>query len=106
MARGKRDGVNRSQLIRDLVGSNPGLTTREIVNELAKKGHKVSLNLAYLVRSKMGRKRRKERREKAAAAGRQMGVLNPVQFILKVKALANEAGGLKQLKQLVDVLSE
>jgi hypothetical protein len=35
-----------------------------------------------------------------------MGVSNPVEVVLKVKALAREIGGIRNLKQLVDALAE
>jgi arginine repressor len=107
MPRGqKKGGVNRSQLIRDMATANRKLTNKEIVDQMAQKGHKVSQNLVYLVRAKMGRKRRRQRRELAMARSRELGVQNPVQLILRVKELASDAGGLKQLKQLVDALAE
>jgi hypothetical protein len=34
------------------------------------------------------------------------GVSNPVDLILKVRSLAEAAGGIRKLKQLVDALAE
>jgi hypothetical protein len=98
--------ANRSELIRELIRNNPRMRAKQIADLMAEKGHRVSTTLVYGVKAKMGRRQRRQRRERAMAAGRDMGFSNPVQFILKVKTLANEAGGIRQFKQLVDALAE
>jgi hypothetical protein len=38
--------------------------------------------------------------------GRQLGIANPVDLIMEVRRLSERAGGMRHLKQLVDVLAE
>jgi hypothetical protein len=77
-----------------------------VVEALAAKGTKVSANHVYLIKTKMKMKKRRQKREKAAATTRSTGMPNPAQAVTKVRVLARELGGLGNLKQLVDVLSE
>ena len=104
MPRGKKNGVNRSAEIRALLKNEPKMKVGEIVQALAARGITVSGNLVYLQKAKLRRRRRRARRAAAITAGTRAGVKDPVQLILRVRALANEAGGLKQLKLLVDAL--
>ena len=46
------------------------------------------------------------KRAAATTAAQQSGLTNPVEAVLKVKALARDLGGLKHLKRLVDALAE
>jgi len=69
-------------------------------------GIKVSYTYVYALKSKGKAKKRKEKREKAVAASNSMGVLDPVDLIRQVKELALRTGGLRNLRQLVDVLVE
>lgn len=105
MPRGKKKGVNRSAEIRALFEKHPKMKTDEVAATLGERGIKVSKQLVYIVRAKMGHRRRKARRAAAISAGVQAGVQNPVQLILEVRALAEKTGGVKQLKQLVDALA-
>ena len=105
MARSKSDGVNKSQAIRDALTANPKAKSREIVALLAQKGIKVAPTLVYFVKSKMRQTRRRQKKEQAASASRMFGIADPVNLILKVKALAAETGGIANLKKLVDVLA-
>ncbi len=103
----KKSDVNKSEEIRQLLRVNPKMPAKEVVSTLAGKGIPVAETLVYFVRGKMrGRKgrRRKARQmvEKVAATGSS----DPVTAILKVRRLAEEVGGMKKLKALVDVLSE
>jgi serine/threonine protein kinase len=103
----KKQGPSKSAAIRDVLKANPKLTAKEVVATLAKKGLQVKEGLVYFVKGRMkGRKgRRKKARhmvEKVTATGNS----DPVATILKVKGWANEVGGLKKLKALVDALTE
>jgi hypothetical protein len=103
----KKTGVNKSEEIRQLLKSNPKMPVQEVISTLAGRGIKVAATLVYFVKGKMkGRKgrRRKARQmmERVAATGNR----DAVSTILKVKNLASELGGLRQLKALVDALSE
>jgi hypothetical protein len=103
----KKTEVNKSEEIRQLLKANPKLVAQAIVSTLAAKGIKVAPTLVYFVKGKMrGRKgrRRKARQmvEKVAATGN----TDPIATILKVKRRADEVGGMKKFKALVDALSE
>ena len=63
-------------------------------------------SLIYFVKSKASQKKRKARRALAEETSRQAGANNPVELVIRVKDLAREVGGMKYLKQLVDLLAE
>ena len=54
----------------------------------------------------MKSRKRRQVRANAAAMTQRNGTPNPAMAVTKVKTLARELGGLENLKQLVDVLSE
>ncbi len=104
----KRNGRKgtKSEAIRDLLRQNPRMKTKAVVEALKVKGIDANPNLVYLVKAKMKRRRRRQQREQALASSRNAGIANPVDFLLKIKQLAVDAGGIRKLKQLVDVLAE
>lgn len=107
MARSKANGgVNKSEEIRKMLAESPQMKSGEIIAQLSVKGIKVAPSLVYMVKSQLKRKQRRQKREQVATASRAMGIVNPVDLILKVKSLAGEAGGIKRLKQLVDAFAE
>jgi hypothetical protein len=106
MARPKGD-VNRSEEVRKLLTANPDMPAKDIVATLAQRGLKVTDSLVYLVRGKIqGRKGRRKKAHQFVARVAATGDTDPVVTVLKVKRWAEEVGGLKKLKALVDVLSE
>src|SRR2546423_719743 len=102
----KKGAVNKSQAIRDILAENPKTPTKEIVSQMAGRGIKVSDNLVYLIKTKSRAGKRGARRQKASAASRNSGHSNPVELILDVRHVAEKAGGMRRLKELVDILSE
>ena len=50
--------------------------------------------------------KRRAKRERVAASSRQTSATNPVEVVIRVKDLAREVGGIKNLKMLVDLLAE
>jgi hypothetical protein len=102
-----KNGVNKSEEIRKLFQANPKASTQQIMSTLAGRGIEVSDALIYFVKGKIkgfrGRRRRARRMVAQVAA---TGISDPVATILKVKRWADELGGLKKLKALVDALSE
>jgi hypothetical protein len=103
----KKDGVNKSEEIRKLMLAHPEMPVKEVVSTLAGKGIKVTGNLVYFIKGKMkGRKGRKKRARQMVAKVAATGNHDPVATIMKVMGWANEVGGLKKLKALVDALSE
>jgi hypothetical protein len=92
--------VNKSQAIRELFIEDPKMESKTVISRLGDKGVKVSPTMVYYIRSKMKQAKRKEKRARVAASP------NPVELVLRVKNLAREVGGIKHLKQLVDLLAE
>jgi hypothetical protein len=106
MPKDKSD-VNKSEEIRQLFRSNPEMSVNEVVSTLAGRGIKVTDNLVYYIKGKMkGRKGRHQKAQRMVANVAATGNSDPVKTILQVKSWANEVGGLKKLKALVDALSE
>lgn len=98
--------VNKSNEVRELLAQNPKAPAKEIQETLAKRGINVSGNLIYLLKSKAGAKRRRQKREKVAQVVSTSGHGDPVVTIRKVKALASDVGGMKKLTALLEALSE
>lgn len=109
MARHK-NGVNKSEEIRQLLNANPKITARDVCDTLAGKGIKVSPKLYYLVKGKMlGRQAHKNKARKMVdkiATSTGTSSADALSTILKIKSCANEVGGLKKLRALVEALSE
>jgi hypothetical protein len=107
MAKGENNGkrVNKSAAVREALAKNPTAKSQEIVALLAQQGLKVAPTLVYYIKSKASHAARKEKRLNAAE-NPWSGGGDVVKLILKVKELAAEAGGMRNLKRLVDVLAE
>lgn len=103
---GENGKVNKSQAIRDFYAENPRADSKTVVAGLAERGVKVSATMVYYIKSKLGQAKRKAKRERMAQSSRKTGAVNPVEIVLRVKDLAREVGGVKNLKQLVDLLAE
>ena len=99
-----KDKVNKSQMIRDLLTANPKMPVSEIVAKLGEKNLKVTPNLVYYIRLKMGAKRRRKVRRKVERIVGGNG--NVVPLIRSIKELAADVGGLAQLKTLVETMAE
>lgn len=108
MPRGKKQG-SRSAAIREVLTATPKAKAKEVVDLLSAKGVKVNAGLVYMVKgsmkSKAGRKRRKAARVARVAKITRNGT-SPVVLIKKVRALADEAGGMKALQELIEVLAQ
>ncbi|OAI38702.1 hypothetical protein AYO40_01725 [Planctomycetaceae bacterium SCGC AG-212-D15] len=101
MVKKRAAGTSKSAAIRDFLAKNPESKASEVAATL-----KVKPQLVYFVKSQMKRKVRKAKRAKAVAAGRDAGLSDPITLIRKIRGLSVEAGGMKKLKELVDVLAE
>jgi hypothetical protein len=99
-------GINKSAMIREILSKNPHIKVKEVVALLDQQGIKVNPNLVYIIKSKRSRRAKKEKRKLVAEATRTAGFVNPVQLIVEVRALAEKAGGLRHLKQLVELLAQ
>ncbi len=94
--------INKSAAIREIFDQNPKTQVKEVVATLGHKGIQVQPSLVYFVKGKMKHARRKQIGQSMAKAG----IANPVDLILRVRGLAEQAGGMTKLKQLVDALAE
>ncbi|MCE9531281.1 MAG: hypothetical protein K8T89_09190 [Planctomycetes bacterium] len=107
MAKRAKGGVNKSAAIRDVYQQNPEFKVSEVVAALKASGLIVAPNLVYLIKGKL--KGEKTRRRKVTRDAVQMastsGSADPLQTIIRVKALAADVGGLGKLRALVDALS-
>lgn len=103
---------NRSQLIRDMLTENPTAKPKEIVATLKSRGVKVSSNLVYLQKKRIGKPKRQYTRRQVAAptathpATNGTAVSGPVAIIQNVRRLAADVGGIVNLQQLVDELAK
>jgi hypothetical protein len=97
--------VNRSDAVREELAKNPKVKSKEIIATLGGRGIKVSPTLVYYVKSRQKYSRRKAKRERVAEASMRAAP-NPLELVIRLKDLAREVGGFKNLKQLVDLLAE
>lgn len=83
------------------------MKAREVVSTLAARDIKVAEQLVYYVKGKMkGRRGRRKQAQQAVATVAATGNSDPLTTIRRIKSWANEVGGLKKLKALVDALAE
>src|SRR5882724_9996354 len=102
----RKNGVSKSEEIRQLLKTNPMMAAQEAVAALAAKGIEVSDNLVYFVKGKIkGRKKKAQQVVARVAETNNVTKSDALATILKVEALATDVGGLKKLKALVEALS-
>ena len=77
MAKIAKKSATKASLIRTILTAEPQTPTKEVVDALATKGVKVSANHVYLIKSKMKMKKRRQKREKAAAVIQRTGCAEP-----------------------------
>lgn len=103
----RKNGLNKSEEIRQLLKANPKITAKETVSALGEKGIKVSEHLYYFVKGHMrGRKKKARMMVSTVATATHATRSDALSTVLKIKKLAEEVGGLRTLKALVDALSE
>jgi hypothetical protein len=95
--------INKSELIREALAANPKSSAKEIVEYLGTKGIKVQVPLVYFIKSKSRHKQQMQKRATIAASYKNS---NPITLIRGIRKLANEAGGIANLKTFVDALAE
>jgi hypothetical protein len=109
MAR-QQNGVNKSEQIRQMLKANPKISAKEVKDSLEAKGIPISDKLFYLVKGKLLGKRSRKRKARKMVAhvadSTGTGSADALSTILKLKSLANQVGGLRKLKALVDALTE
>jgi hypothetical protein len=95
----KRKNVSRSNVIRQYLDQDPHAGAKEVVEALAKQGTKVNSGLVYNVKGRLTQIKvhKKQKAQRVAQASEKTGSSDPVALIVKVKALAKEAGGMENL---------
>lgn len=99
MAKKRTSGTSKSEAVRELLFAHPDLSAKDIA---AKAG--VTTSLVYVLKAQTKAKARKSREQKVMATAAN-GTLD-IAFLIDVKKLAERAGGMKKLKEVVDVLAE
>jgi hypothetical protein len=106
----RKNGVNKSEEIRQMLRANPKASAKEVKDALGAKGIKFSDHLYYFVKGNMlGKQSRKNKAKNMVAkvAGSTgTGHADALSTILKIKSLANDVGGLKKLRALVEALAD
>jgi hypothetical protein len=103
----KKSDVNKSEEIRQLLKENPKMKAKAVVAALAERGISVTEGLVYFIKGKAkGRRGRKKRAKAMVAKAAASGSADPLATILKIKSLADDVGGIKKLKALIDALTE
>jgi hypothetical protein len=107
MAKSKKaaDGISKADAIRDHLAKYPSAKTKDVVDGLAEKGIKVSAAHVYMINNKGKQKKRKANRIAATESAAKAGMSNPIEVVTRVRALANDLGGYRELKKLVDILA-
>lgn len=99
--------TNLSQKVRDYLKANRKAKAKEVVEALAKQGITVQEGLVYAVKGQIkGRKKRRLAVAIITAAPSSNGqVMDALTLIKKTKEkLAAQAGGMKKLKDLLEIL--
>jgi hypothetical protein len=96
--------VNKSAAIREAIQTNPEAKAKEIVKVLGGKGIKVTVPLVYYIKSRANKAKRKVKRARVLASAN--GHTNAVTIIVGLKELASQAGGIGNLKKIVDAIAE
>jgi len=99
----KKSSVNKSEEIRQILSQNLKTPVKDVIASLSAKGIKVRASLVYAIKTQMKKRKRKQLRQKVARVSPNG---NAVQLIRAVKSVAAQAGGMKNLKELVEALSE
>lgn len=100
------DASNKSQAIRDIYTADPKADTKTVKARLEEQGIEASPALIYYIRGKLGKARRRAKRAEATESIHRTTGRDPIDVVLRVKNLANDVGGIRHLKKLVDALAE
>lgn len=88
----------RSQAVRDHLQENPDQSPNQVVEALAKKGITVSTGLVSVIKYKKARKSRVIKKAKTKGVD--------LKQLIALKKLADEMGGMDQLKSAMDALEQ
>jgi hypothetical protein len=96
----------KSAAVRELLEHTPKMPVRQVVETLASRGITINPNLVYYIKGRLKHRRGQQQGRLAVNAGRNAGIANPIELVRNVKQLALQAGGMRRLKELVDILAE
>lgn len=97
--------INKSAAIREYFKQHRRASAQQVVEALAGQGIQVTTGLVYAAKRKIrGRRRRRLAAVAVATKNVRNGAVDPVKLVQETKALAQKAGGIKKLKELLDVL--
>lgn len=94
--------VNKSHEVRAILAKDPTMKPVAIVEQLAKRGIKMSPAFASVIKGNVNKKERQEKRKVVKATV----LVDPIALIGEIKSLAGRAGGYDKLQQLVEVLAK
>jgi hypothetical protein len=98
----KRDG-SKSAAVADFMKKNPKLTAKQIHEGLTRQGVKVSLATVNKVKYSKPKRKQTLRKAGAAPATVQSSGIS-VEGLLHVKGLVDSLGGIKQTKEVLELL--
>jgi len=102
--RRKKTGTNKSAAIRAYMAANPHAGPTEVVQELGKKGVKVTTVLVSNV--KMNAAKKKTGKKKRKQAGGSKVLMVSVSSLVEAKKLVNQLGGISQAQEALSALSK
>lgn len=104
----RNESTNKSQAIREMLMQRPDAKAKDIVAGLAQRNIQVKPSLVYMIKGRLlqMKSHQSKRAARVAQMGRRTGNADPVALVLRVKALAREAGGIDNLKNLVIALAD
>jgi hypothetical protein len=102
--------ITKTQAIRNAVKANPKMQTKDIAAMLQAEGWDIKGNLVSVVRSNMGKGKRKKKAAAVAPAAEAAPPLPKdavsVALLQKAKKMVKNLGGVKAAKQAIDALSK
>ena len=114
----KKQGINKSQAVRDYLKANPGVGNTEVAKSLTKSGIKVSPNYVATIKGKMKARRAAKKSEAAKAATTEMAVAEAnekptkagdavtIQQIKAVGQMVKSVGGFGRFREMLDVIRQ
>lgn len=98
--------VNKSQAIRDYFKSHRKASAQEVISALAGRDITVTEGLVYNVKGKIRGRRRRRLAAVAVASKniRKNGQIDAITLVKRARELANQAGGIKKLMELLEAL--
>jgi hypothetical protein len=104
--RGRRKGgVNKTQVIKDMLAADPSASPKVVSADLATKGIKASPTYVSSIKSKLkgshGRKRKGKKRR-----ARDKGDAISIEALVEAKRFADKLGGVGKVKAIFDALAK